>query len=63
MEAAIEGDAFVCFVHPSLERDIRRLNAQVAGSPLVKHAKCRGIRGRKRALMKAWHPVPLGSGA
>ncbi len=56
-EFGIIEPGYILFVHPSNVRDIRRLNAVLAGSPIVKHARRRGARGRKGALMKAWHPA------
>ena len=53
-------DPYIAFVHPSVERDLRRLNAQIYGSPIRKHVRRAGARGRKPALMASWHPRKLG---
>jgi hypothetical protein len=47
---------YVAVVHSSVERDLRRLNAQMASSPIGKHMRRAGARGHKQALMASWHP-------
>ncbi len=52
---------YIVFVHPSVEYDLRRLNAQIYGSPMGKHMRRAGAKGRKLALMASWHPRKLGT--
>jgi hypothetical protein len=47
---------YIAFVHPSVERDLRLLNAQIQGSPIGTNKRRAGARGRKLALMASWHP-------
>lgn len=58
MTTATEG-SYVAYVHPSLERAIRKLWAWEAGSPIRQHAKAGAQRARKRALLRDWRPAPI----
>lgn len=56
MEQQAPPDAYYIVVHPAWVWAAERGQAAWLGRWVGRHARARGVRGRKRALKRSWHP-------